>query len=84
MNRSRNSFFDNIWNWQISSIPAQFGSMRRKAIIGVILGAAAGCLVGAITEVRQPAGDADQPYILSLNQRTGRPQLHVRGQPELK
>lgn len=58
--------------------------MRREAIIGLIIGAALGCLAGAIIETRQTAVSSDKPYVLSVNQRTGKPQLHVKGQPELQ
>jgi hypothetical protein len=57
--------------------------MRRKAIIGIIIGATLGCLVGALTDLREPATNGHNPYLMSLNQRTGRPQLHVQGKAEV-
>lgn len=58
--------------------------MRRRAIIGAIIGAIMGCLVGALTEFRQAPNVADNPYLESVNQNTGKPQLHVAGKPEIK
>lgn len=57
--------------------------MKRRAIIGAVIGITLGCLVGAITEFRQPAVGEAKPYVLSVNQNTGKPQLHVQGKPEL-
>jgi len=57
--------------------------MRQKAIIGAIIGATLGCLVGALTDLRQSPTNENKPYLLSVNQRTGRPQLHVQGKPEI-
>ena len=58
--------------------------MRRPAIITAIIGLTLGVLAGAIADLNRPgAGDA-KPYVLSVNAQTGKPQLHVRGKPELK
>lgn len=57
--------------------------VRRQAIISLIIGATLGCVAGAMIESRQTAADSDKPYVLSVNQRTGKPQLHVTGQPEM-
>jgi hypothetical protein len=59
--------------------------MRRAAIISLIVGMALGCVAGAIIQSRQ--GDpslSEKPYVVSVNQRTGKPQLHVNGKPELE
>ncbi len=58
--------------------------VRQQVIISVIIGAFLGCAAGALLQPRQSSGPADKPYNLSVNQRTGRPQLHVKGQPELE
>jgi hypothetical protein len=59
--------------------------MRRPAVITLVIGMALGCVAGAMIETRQ-SGPAlsDKPYVLSVNQRTGKPQLHVQGKPELE
>jgi hypothetical protein len=61
-----------------------FWRMRRKAVIGMVIGATLGCLVGAITEFRPPPSDVQKPYVVSVNQDTGKPQLHVQGKPDPK
>lgn len=58
--------------------------VRRQAIVSLIIGATLGCVAGALIESRQAAVSSDKPYVLSVNQRTGTPQLHVKGQPELE
>ncbi len=57
--------------------------MRKKAIIGSVLGVTLGCLVGALTEFRPTTATDQKPYVLSVNQSTGKPQLHVKGKPEI-
>lgn len=58
--------------------------VRRQAIVSLIIGATLGCVAGAMLENRQIAVRSDKPYVLSVNQQTGKPQLHVQGKPELE
>lgn len=58
--------------------------MRQQAIISLVIGVFLGGMAGAMMQSRQVNSVADKPYVLSVNQRTGRPQLHVKGQPELE
>ncbi len=48
----------------------------------MVIGAALGCLVGAITEFRPAPAEVQKPYVVSVNQTTGKPQLHVQGKPD--
>ena len=59
--------------------------MRRTAIIGFFIGVTLGCLFGAVMGVL-PRGTnrKPQPEMLSVNQRTGKPQLHITGKPEIE
>ena len=50
----------------------------------MLIGLTMGCLTGALIESRQGIPSNDKPYVLSVNQRTGKPQLHVKGKPELE
>lgn len=61
-----------------------FRRMRRKAIISAVIGLTLGVLAGAIANLYRPATSDAKPYLLSVNEQTGRPQIHVRGKPELK
>ena len=59
--------------------------MRRPVVISLIIGMALGCVAGAMIESRTTGPSVSEtPYVLSVNQRTGKPQLHVKGQPELE
>lgn len=59
--------------------------MRRTAIIGFFIGVALGCLFGGVMGIL-PGGTSGQrqPEMLSVNQRTGKAQLHIQGKPEIK
>ena len=59
--------------------------MRKTAFLGFFIGVALGCLFGAVMAVL-PEGDSSkgQPAALSVNERTGKPQLHMKGKPEIK
>ncbi len=70
-------FRDRLWDAGRSGI-------RRIALVGFVLGALLGCLFGAIMDVLPTGGDKEQPEMLSVNARTGKPQLHIKGKPEIK
>ncbi len=55
-------------------------------MIGFGLGVALGCLFGAVMGARPEAGDEHphQREMLSVNANSGRPQLHIKGKPEIK
>ncbi len=59
--------------------------MRKTAFLGFFIGVALGCLFSAVMAVL-PEGDSgkEQPAALSVNERTGKPQLHMKGKPEIK
>ena len=59
--------------------------MRKTAFLGFFIGIALGCLFGAVMAVL-PEGDSskEQSAALSVNERTGKPQLHMKGKPEIK
>ncbi len=56
--------------------------MRKPAIISLFIGITLGCVAGAMIETRQAATGSAKPYVVSVNQSTGKPQLHVQGKPE--
>jgi hypothetical protein len=57
--------------------------MKKRIFAGTLIGLTAGCLVGGLSEFRSGNVDGREPYVLSVNQQTGRPQLHVQGKPEI-
>jgi hypothetical protein len=65
-------------------LPSPFG-MRKTAFLGFFIGAALGCLFGAVMAVLPEGGSSkEQTAALSVNERTGKPQLHIKGKPEIK
>ena len=59
--------------------------MRKTAFQGFFIGVALGCLFGAVMAVLPERGSSkEQPATLSVNERTGKPQLHITGKPEIK
>jgi hypothetical protein len=59
--------------------------MRKTAFLGFFIGVALGCLFGAVMGVLPDGGGSkEQPEMLSVNQNTGKPQLHIKGKPEIK
>ena len=56
--------------------------MRKPAIISLIIGIALGCVAGTLIETRQTSNGSAKPYVVSVNQSTGKPQLHVQGKAE--
>ena len=59
--------------------------MRKTAFQGFFIGVALGCLFGGVMAVL-PEGSSskEQTAALSVNERTGKPQLHIKGKPEIK
>jgi hypothetical protein len=52
---------------------------------GFFIGVALGCLFGAVMAALPERGSSKgQPTTLSVNERTGKPQLHIKGKPEIK
>jgi hypothetical protein len=81
-------------NHQVPSLPfapfllpfltAPFG-MRKTAFQGFFIGVALGCLFGAVMAALPETGSSKgQATTLSVNERTGKPQLHIKGKPEIK
>ena len=58
--------------------------MRRTAIIGFLIGVTLGCLCGAMLSFLPDREENRQGATLSVNPITGRPQLHIKGKPEIK
>ena len=59
-------------------------STRKIALFGFLIGVTLGCLFAATLGIR-PSGIAGrEAEMLSVNQRTGKPQLHIKGKPEIK
>lgn len=59
--------------------------MRKTAFLGFSIGVALGCLFGVVMAVLPDGGgNKEQPSMLSVNERTGKPQFHIKGKPEIK
>ena len=56
--------------------------MRKPAIICLLIGVTLGCVTGAMIETRPTSTVTAKPYVVSVNQSTGKPQLHVQGKAE--
>ncbi len=58
--------------------------MRKTALIGFLIGMTLGCLCGAVLSLLPGREETRQGATLSVNEITGRPQLHIKGKPEIK
>jgi hypothetical protein len=58
--------------------------MRKTALLGFLVGLALGCLFGTVMGMLPSGLSNKQPEMLSVNQRTGKPQLHIKGKPEIE
>ena len=58
--------------------------MRKTALIGFVIGVVLGCLFGAVMGVIPGGAPVEQQEMLSVNATTGKPQLHIKGKPEIK
>jgi hypothetical protein len=59
--------------------------MRKTAFQGFFIGVALGGLFGTVMAVLPERGSSkEQSATLSVNERTGKPQLHIKGKPEIK
>lgn len=59
--------------------------MQKTALLGFCMGVVLGCLFGAIVGTLPSGGQSkEEPEMLSVNQSTGKPQLHIKGKPEIK
>ena len=58
--------------------------MRKTAFQAFFIGVALGCLFGAVMAGLPEVGGKEQPATLSVNERTGKPQFHITGKPEIK
>lgn len=58
--------------------------MRKTALLGFFSGVVLGCLFGAVMGGAPGGSDRPQQEMLSVNQNTGKPQLHIKGKPEIK
>lgn len=72
-----------------SSLPAtirkrKFPTMRKAALIGFVIGMTLGFLFGAAIDFFPGRDESKQGASLSVNQVSGRPQLHIKGKPEIE
>jgi hypothetical protein len=56
---------------------------RRTGVLGFIAGAALGCLFGLVATMIPNSTPEGNDGVVGINPRTGHPQLHVKGQPEI-
>jgi ABC-type nitrate/sulfonate/bicarbonate transport system permease component len=66
-----------FWDLRIASI-------RKIALFGFLIGGALGCLLGATLGLLPSGVGNREPEMLSVNQATGKPHLHIKGKPEIK
>lgn len=62
----------------------QLSGTRRTALLGFLIGVTLGCLFGVVVGGLPNRSDKNEPEMLSVNQNTGKPQLHIKGKPEIK
>lgn len=67
-----------------SSPSGPSSGVRKTALLGFFSGVVLGCLFGAVMGVAPGDSDRPQQEMLSVNQNTGKPQLHIKGKPEIK
>jgi hypothetical protein len=53
-------------------------------LIGFVIGMTLGCLFGAVMSLMPGHDEGRQKATLSVNEVSGKPQIHVRGKPEIK
>jgi purine-cytosine permease-like protein len=59
--------------------------VKKTALLGFSVGVVLGCLFGALVGIFPGGGESTgEPEMLSVNQSTGKPQLHIKGKPEIK
>lgn len=58
--------------------------MRKTALVGFAIGLTLGCLFGAVMGFLPGRDEGKPKTTLSVNESTGKPQLHVRGKPEIR
>jgi hypothetical protein len=58
--------------------------MRKTAMIAFMVGMTLGCLAGTAMTFLPGRDESKQRATLSVNQATGKPQLHVKGKPEIE
>jgi hypothetical protein len=59
--------------------------VQKTALLGFSVGVVLGCLFGAVLGIFPGGGESKgEPEMLSVNQSTGKPQLHIKGKPEIK
>ncbi len=64
--------------------PLPTSGMRKTALLGFFSGVVLGCLFGAVMGVSSGGNDRPQEEMLGVNPNTGKPQLHIKGKPEIK
>ena len=78
--RQNNDLFKvrrSFWDIRISTT-------RKTALFGFLIGITLGCLFGTTMGILPSGAARGNPEMLSVNQRTGKPQLHIKGKPEIK
>ena len=53
-------------------------------MLGFCSGILLGCLFGAVMRTGSAENDRPQQEMLGVNPNTGKPQLHIKGKPEIK
>jgi ABC-type nitrate/sulfonate/bicarbonate transport system permease component len=74
----------NLFQVRRSFWDLRIASSRKIALFGFLIGGALGCLLGATLGLLPSSAGNREPDILSVNQATGKPQLHIKGKPEIK
>ncbi len=58
--------------------------MRKTALLGFFIGVVLGCLFGAVMGFVPGGSEGSRQEMLGVNANTGKPQLHIKGKPEIK
>ena len=66
------------------SLPEPPSGVRKTAILGFCSGILLGCLFGAVMRTGSAENGRPQQEMLGVNPNTGKPQLHIKGKPEIK
>ena len=75
---------DDVFKVRRSFWDLRLNSLRKTAVLGFLAGTLLGSLFGATLAFFPGGARGREAEMLSVNQNTGKPQLHIKGKPEIK